>query len=143
MMEIVPFQTHHFLQMEVQENQRIASFQSTPEYLAFVEQLPGSFTILKNQEPIACFGWLEIHPGRAQIWSALSSNAGPHMVFCTRVAKRMIGLIPHKRIEAEVDAEFDAGQRWMEMLGFIKETDKPLKAHAPNGGDNYIYAKVK
>lgn len=142
-MEVVPFKVEHMQRLDVQATQR-GSLVTEPEYLAMVESLPSSFTMLYGDEPLACFGWLEYHPGRAQLWSALSSKSGPHMMRFTRVAKRMIDALPHRRIEAEVLADFEAGRRWAELVGLQCETEgRPLKAYAPNGGDMHIFAKVK
>lgn len=141
-MEIVAFKAEHILAMDIHPAQR-GAVMTAPEYLAMVEALPSSFSMLHEGETLACFGWVEFHPGRVQIWSALSAKSGPHMVRFTRVAKRMVDALPHRRIEAEVLAHFAEGCRWMHMLGLTCETkDRPLRAYAPDGSDMHIFAKV-
>ena len=140
-MEIIPFKSEHLLTLDVQDAQQSSRAFFEPRHLALIEQ-NASFTALIGGLPVACFGWVELHPTRALLWSVLARHAGEHMTALTRAGKRLVDSLPHRRIEAEVDAEFFAGQRWMEMLGLCCETATPLRAYTAAGGDAYIYAKV-
>lgn len=141
-MDVVAFQPTHLLNMDVQDAQQSSRAFFDPGHLAVLEQ-GQAFTVMADSQPLACFGWVEMYPTRALLWSVLARQAGSHMVALTRIGKRMVDSLPHRRIEAEVDAQFSAGQRWMELMGLSRETTKPLRAYTAAGGDAHIYAKVK
>jgi RimJ/RimL family protein N-acetyltransferase len=46
-----------------------------------------------------------------------------------------------KRVEAYVDANFEAGHRWITMLGF--EREGYMRAFSPLGDDAVLYARIK
>ena len=141
-MEVVAFKPEHLLVMDVQDAQQSSRLFFDPRHLAMLEQST-SFTALADGLPVMCFGWVEMYPTRALLWSVLAKQASGHMVALTRIGKRLVDSLPHRRIEAEVDAQFPASRRWMEMLGLRCETATPLRAYNALGGDAYIYAKVK
>lgn len=140
-MIILPFKADHAVSMRIQPAQQSARGQMHPEHLAALEKL-NSFTVEFDDEPAMCFGWVELYPTRALIWSLLSETAGRHMLALTRIGKDLVASLPHRRIEAEVEAGFEAGRRWMEMIGLKCETPDPLRAYNASGRDAYIYAKV-
>lgn len=141
-MKVVPFKPEHLLEMDVQDAQESSRAFFAPEHLEALERCT-SFTALADGLPVMCFGWVEMYPTRALLWSVLARQASAHMVALTRIGKRLVDSLPHRRIEAEVDAQFPAGRRWMEMLGMTCDTPVPLRAYNALGGDAYIYAKVK
>ena len=140
-MILLPFKAEHAVSMRIQPAQRSARGQFNPEHLAALEK-HNSFTAMFDDKPVMCFGWIEFYPTRALLWSLLSEDAGKHMVALTRIGKNLVDSLPHRRIEAEVEAGFEAGRRWMEMLGLECETPLPLRAYNAGGRDAYIYAKV-
>ena len=140
-MEVIPFKPEHLLAMDVQDAQEFSRAFFAPEHLEALERC-ASFTALAGGAPVMCFGWVEMYPTRALLWSVLARQASGHMVALTRIAKRLVDSLPHRRIEAEVDAQFQASRRWMEMLGLRCETATPLRAYNALGGDAYVYAKV-
>ena len=91
---------------------------------------------------MACAGLVEVWEGRAYAWAILSDNAGPYMLPLTREIRSKLAAAPFRRIEMAVDADFDAGARWAEMLGFRCETPAPMAAYLPNGRAAYLYARV-
>jgi len=70
-------------------------------------------------------------------WAMFSRDAGRHMVALTRFALRVFEVSGVSRILADVECGFDAGRRWLELLGF-----KPLedgKYFGPEGQmDTYV-----
>lgn len=89
-------------------------------------------------------GLIPVYPGRFLIaWALLSRHSGPHMLAITRQVRRMLGAQDVDRIEMTVNAEFEAAQKWADMLGFVRETPEPLRKRGPGGTDEYIYARVR
>ena len=140
-MIVAPFKAEHALALRLQPAQEHVQQHVRPEHLAELEKI-NSFTVFADDQPLACFGWVELLPHRAQVWSLLSADAGQHMLALTRIAKNLVDSLPHRRIEAEVEAEFEQGKRWARLAGLKCETPIPLRAYNAYGRDVYIYAKV-
>ena len=101
-----------------------------------------SWTALAAAMPICCGGLVEMWPGRAYAWSIVSADAGPHMLALTREIRSLLSRTPFARIEMAVAADFDAGRRWAELLGFVCETPAPMHRYLPDGRDAYLYART-
>lgn len=141
-MDIDLFKASHAHALNLQPAQAAERQFFTAAHLAKLERLH-SFTASVEGKPVMCFGWLELFPHRAVIWALLDKDAGAHMTALTRIGKRLVKTLPHRRIEAEVAAEFDAGRRWMDLIGLTCETPEPLRGYNAHGSDAYIYSKVK
>jgi hypothetical protein len=93
---------------------------------------------------IGCAGVQEVWAGRAVAWALLSDSAGPNFAAIHRAVHGFLKQCPWQRVEAFVDADFEAGQRWMRMLGFTNETpDAPMRKYTPDGKDCFLYSRVK
>lgn len=138
---IAKYAPEHLIALQLQPAQAYCQSQITPEVLADVAELE-AYTALVDGEPVAIAGLIEMWPGRAIAWSFVGANAGPHMVRITRAVERFLGLCEHRRIEAYVDPNFEAGHRWMRLLGFDRETPGVMRAFTPDGRDQVLYARV-
>lgn len=78
---------------------------------------------------------------RAIAWTLISQSAGKHFVELHRYVDNFLDNSDFRRIESTVDVGFEAGHRWMKMLGF--EIEGYMKAYRPDGGDMVLYARVK
>ena len=78
---------------------------------------------------------------RAIAWALIGEDAGKHFIGITRGVKRMLDVSGFRRIEATIDVGFEAGVRWMWMLGF--EFEGRMKAYRPDGADMLLYARVR
>ncbi len=134
---IVAFDPAHIDMLDVQDAQRIDA-----ERRAVLSSDYGrAWTAEVDGEPIACAGLIEVWEGRAYAWALIGRNAGPWMAAITRAVRRALDVAPFRRVEMAVDATFEAGNRWALLLGFTRETDKPLRCYLPSG-DAYLYARV-
>jgi RimJ/RimL family protein N-acetyltransferase len=77
---------------------------------------------------------------RASAWALISDAAGPHFRKFHGAVSRFLVMSNYRRIEATVDVGFEAGHRWMKMLGF--EHEGLLRAYRPDGADMHLYARV-
>jgi len=139
-MIVVPFQTWHFWDIKPQASQAYVQQFVTPEGIEALEK-HSSFTCLVDDKPVCCFGWMELYPTRASIWSYMSEDAARYLVHLTRIAKRLISTLQYKRLEMEVDTDFEQGHRWARMLGFQLEAEC-LRGFRMDGGDSAIYARI-
>ena len=99
-----------------------------------------------NGAVAAVAGYAEPWPGRACIWIAIlddfpQSVNGAVALALTRLGRKLISGMPHRRIEATVLAGFDAGERWARMLGF--EYEGTLRCYDPLGRDHQLFAIVR
>lgn len=99
-----------------------------------------SWTGVVDGSPIVCAGTIQHWPGRHQAWAYLSRDTGPHMLWITRQVKRVVDQVKG-RVEFTVRSDFEAGQRWAELLGFRIET-LWLEKFGPFGEDHVGYVKV-
>lgn len=139
--EIIPFKEEHFWAIDVQPAQAYVRQYAEPGSIKHLEDLD-SFTIVTGEKLLACVGWINIYPTRALMWGFLSATSGPWMHGITKVAHRMIEGLPHKRVEIEVDCEFEEGHRWARIMGFKKEVER-LKCYRMDGGDSTLYSLVR
>lgn len=127
--------------MRVQAAQRATEFEAPDAHAA---PFGDAWTALVDGRPIACAGTVEVWSGRAYAWALLAEDAGPYMLRVTSAIRSYLDAAPFARVEMAVAAGFAAGCRWAEMLGFVCETpDKPMHSYLPNGGDAWLYARVK
>lgn len=112
----------------------------SPEECHLMEQSGTCWTIVHDGDPIACGGFIQMWPGRHVAWMLLDDRSRRHMGYVTRQAlKKLAGI--HGRIELTVRADFYAGLRWAEMLGF--KIEAPLmRRFGPDGADHVGYVRV-
>lgn len=140
-MKVVDFKAEHLESLGLQESQAYLSSWVTPAMAETLESHP-SFTGIAEGKIIGCAGIIPIWQGRAMAWAYIGEDAGKHFVKVHREVKKFLDNCYIKRIEATVDAGFDAGHRWMGMLGF--ELEAPLmKAYRPDGGNCALYARIR
>lgn len=139
-MDVRVFHMEHLRQMRLQPQQRPQLERLTPETLEFMEKLEG-YTAFVGDTPIACAGLMDIWPGRAMAWSYLAESAGPHLIAVTRAVRTFLDLKAPRRTELYVDAGFEPGYRWAELLGFKREGY--LEAFESDGRDQVLYARIR
>lgn len=143
-MRVVAFRPEHVRVLELQNAQRYFAGELAGDAYGRVLASSGhAFTALDGDRVIACSGCVEIWDNRAMAWALISKDAGRHMVGVHKAVAGFLACAPWRRIEATVDVGFEAGMRWMAMLGFVRETLEPMRAYRPDGGDCYLFARVK
>lgn len=140
MIQIVPFKAEHFWALEVQDAQASERLYAKPEYLEALEY-QYSFTVLDDNEPLACLGCAHLFNNRGAVWAYISKNAGRHFRVIHKLAQRIIEDVPYTRLETEVDYNFEQGHRWMKLLGFKVEAER-MRCARPDGADATLYSRV-
>ncbi len=148
-MNIVPYKAEHLLSFRLQPAQLYLAAWTTEDHAHAVEaginanQGWGFTAIADDGRVMGCAGVALYWPGRGHAWSYLSGEIGAYFPRIHRAVKRFLdGCFVH-RIEATADADFEEGQRWLKMLGFKQETPEPMRGYRPDGGDCYLYARVR
>lgn len=143
-MRIVAFRPEHVRALELQDAQQYFSgLVSGVEYGLALAQTGHAFTAMDGDRVIGCSGCVECWDNRAMAWALISKDAGRHMVGIHKAVAGFLAGAKWRRIEATVDVGFEAGMRWMAMLGFKQETPEPMRGYRPDGGDCYLFSRVK
>ena len=144
MIQIVAFKAAHLQWLELQAAQAyLSSDISKPEHAAMIEKAGESFTAMAGDKVLACSGTVEVWSGRAVAWALISKDAGRHMLGIHKAVAGYLSAAKYKRIEAWVDEDFEPGMRWLELLGFSRETPLPMRGFRPDGGSCFLFSKVK
>ena len=139
---VIPFEAKHFYDIDVQPAQAYVREYVSREHIESLEKLNSYTAVTDDGKLLMCFGFVEIFPSRALMWGFLSATSGAHMTAMTRIGKYLLEQIPHRRVEIEVDCEFEQGHRWARILGFELEIMR-LKCFRLDGGDSALYSVVR
>lgn len=143
-MKVEPLRAHHLTRLTLQDAQAyFGPEMAKPEYIRALIETGQAFAAVDGDTVIGCAGVVEVWDNRAMAWALLSRDAGRHMMTVHRLVAGFLAQAKWRRIEATVDAGFDAGHRWMKLLGFRLETPEPMRGYRPDGGDCFLYARVK
>lgn len=145
MIEIVSLVAEHVIQLKDRGALHYLSDYVNPDRLIALEQMPHSFSALAPPDGrvVACAGVIQQGwPGRAEAWAFFDPNIGKHFISVHRAVNRFFEATEIRRIEAVVDRDFEAGHRWIKMLGFQLEAEK-LRKYTVDGRDVSLYSRVK
>jgi RimJ/RimL family protein N-acetyltransferase len=140
-MRIEPFQPQHLKYLSLQPSQIAFSNFFDDEYALSLKDSGPSFTAIDKDEVVACAGIVSQWNNRAIAWALISGMAGRNFVAIHRAVNNFLNLSDVNRIEAYVDANFDAGHRWITMLGF--KSEGLMRQFMPDGNDAVLYARLK
>ena len=137
MIEAMPFKAEHFRMLEIQPRQ---AEEVTDEVLKAVEEFSYARTYMENGKPIAIAGLFQETPWRAKAWAYLSPGMEKTMVPVFGGFRREILATSYRRVEMDVDTDFEQGHRMARLLGFTRECDRP---HHGNGKTTTLYSLVR
>lgn len=140
-MTIEPYKAEHLLAIRLQPAQEHVAHLLTPELAKGLERCD-AYTVKLADEVVMCAGAIKVWQGRYLVWSYISSLAGCNFIAIHRAVKKYLKSLDAERIEATVDCDFDAGHRWVALLGFEKEAER-MRKYRSDGGDCSLYARVK
>lgn len=141
MVEVVPFKAEHIVWLKDRGMVSWAPKGVSVESLQHLERSFFSLSVVEKDSVIACGGVIEQWPGRGISWAFLNTKMGTKMVRCHRLVKRYFDICPLRRVEATVEVGFEAGHRWVRLLGFELETPI-MKAFGPKGEDHSMYVRL-
>lgn len=138
---VIPYRAAHLENLVLQPAQAYLQPMFDSEYARVLEGA-GAFTACADGRVVGCGGIHLIHPQRGLAWALVARDAGPHFVAIHKAVARRLTASPLARIEAHVDRDFAAAQRWMRLLGFVNETPQGMRAFTPDGRSCDLYARV-
>jgi len=100
-----------------------------------------AWTAMVGDQVLGCGGLIPHGRERAYAWALLADDAGARMLALTRAVRGHLAGASFARIEMAVDVSFAAGARWAELLGFERETLRPLRHYLPGGRSAWLYAR--
>lgn len=117
-----------------------AAAREDPEMLAKVSR--EAWTFLDDAgNVVGMVGAVSTHERCAFIWTFAGAGSGRHMLRITRFMRRWLAMLDCVRLEATVVKDFRAGHRWMRLLGFKRETTRPMKRW-DGVSDFHLYARI-
>lgn len=140
-MGIVPFEPAHLRTLVLQDAQAWMAPMLQQDYGESLKRGGPAFTAVDDGVVIGCAGVVRMWENRAHAWALLGRDSGRHFVAIYRGIRRFLDMHDARRIEATVDARFDAGHRLMAMLGF--EREGLMRAYLPDGRDVVLYGRVR
>lgn len=141
-MIVVPFESKHLLDMQLQRAQNGSKTFITPEYAKMLEGQYAFTAMTDEGEVVAVGGVAELWENRGLAWTFIDERASQHFVALHKLVRDFLDMLPYRRIEAETSCDFTPGHRWLRMLGFEMEAER-MRAFQPDGSDSALYAKVK
>lgn len=140
-MDVVPFEPEHLDTIMLQPSQQHFFNYFDPTYALSLKQVGPCFTAIHENRVLGCAGLVKQWENRAIAWALLSGDIGNEFIRVHRAVARFLDLTEFDRVEAFVDADFDEGHRWIEMLGF--EREGYMRRFSPNSNDSVLYARLK
>lgn len=104
------------------------------------ETLGPAWTGTVGGEVVGAAGVIMCHAHRGIAWALFTDGAKRHFRHVHRAVKDFLASQPIKRLEAYVDCDFEAGQRWAARLGFALELER-MRHFLPDGRDAAMWVR--
>ena len=140
-MDVVPFEPEHLDSIMLQPTQQRFFSYFTPAYAQALKTSGPCFSGIDGNRVLGCAGLVKQWENRAIAWALLAGDIGTDFIRVHRAVDRFLDICGVNRVEAYVDAHFEQGHRWIQMLGFTQEGY--MKQFNPDGGDAVLYARLR
>lgn len=139
---VTPFQPRDAFEIELQNMQQ-GCLALTMEMADALEKVGPCFTgrDAVTGRVVGCAGlWLR-HRGVGESWGLIARGcAGPEMLAITRAVREFLEQRVEHRISGTCLAGWQAGQRWLRLLGF--EYEGTMRRYTEDGRDVDLYARA-
>lgn len=137
---VVPFRAWHYEWLLKHEATEHGSQPSMGDMEMVARE--NSWTGVVDGSVFVCAGTIRQWRGRHCAWAYIALVPGwkRHMPWVTEEVRKALDKL-EGRIEFTVRADFPAGQRWAQRLGFQVETPL-LKAYGPEGEDHVGFVRI-
>lgn len=139
-MIIIPFRGAHIDEMATLGGQAWMKPHFAENDPRAYESLGPCFTGTVGGNVIGCAGLIMCNAQRAIAWALFTDEARRHFKSVHQAVKHFLASQPVKRLEAYVDCDFEAGQRWTARLGFSLELDR-MRHFLPDGRDASLWVR--
>lgn len=145
---IVPFELDHVRCIIKNEHKRDQETWIEPpiidQWAKAWENKLWAFTLLVNNEPIACAGIALQEWSKAEAWAIFSSEFRNYKFIIYKFIKKGLAAAFHEhklvRIQATIDPRYPENVPWIEKLGF--EYEGRLRKWGPEGQDFLMYSRL-
>lgn len=139
-MVITRFIPEHFYALDLQPSQAYVRECTTLEHLVRLSEGGPCYSGIVDGHVMFCGGLKEYGPDRGVLWSFIDRRAGAHFVRLHRYVERFLEVVDRPLIQATCRTGFEAGARWLSMLGF--EFVRPLGPYGAAGMPHDLYLRV-
>jgi hypothetical protein len=144
-MELIPYEPWHFEYLAVNTPQGRNMGQDFVQIYAMAYYVKGrAYTIRDKGKIVGCAGVIDLWPGVGEAWSCLTDDARAKPFFLHRKTYRIIrDLIKsgtYHRVQSIVCCTEDKPVKWIERLGFVKESI--MEKFGSDGSDHALYKWV-
>lgn len=138
---LVPYKAAHLMSFEDRDKWTVNSWQ-----IALGRETGPAFTGMVDDQIIGCAGVMLPWPGMGIAWVTVSPVAVLYHGYwmtrsCRRVLNDVVRAFNLHRLEAVALADSDTNQRWLELLGFVRE-DGRATAYLPDKRDVIRYERI-
>lgn len=144
MRTVEPFRPEHLASLKVQHGQLLQLSPGAIRDSALWARMGPAYTGFVDGSVIGCSGVITGGTHIGLVWAAVAQDVGRHMLWLHRAVRRYLDAVvmTHrvKRLEATVEEGFEAGCRWIELLGFRFEGRMPW--YGLNGETHLRYARI-
>lgn len=144
MIEVRPFRPFHvdLLRAQGVQDAQASEVSLVPaSYASITPPVGPAVTAFAGDRVLICGGIQRLLPGNGVCWALMSADAGRHMHWLHYAVKRFLELERWRRLEATVEERFEAGCRWVRLLGFTDEGAMP--GYGLMGETHRRYARVR
>ena len=119
--EVIPARPEMADILSLQGAQMALGQYATPEHLAAAMVNGFGLAVVDGSRILAIGGVQTVWEDRGNAWGLLTDDIAYAMPTIHKTVLRVLELAPHARIEAQVAADHETGQRWVRMLRFQHE----------------------
>ncbi len=141
-MIIRQFAPADLMMLALQPHQRALTAEvATPKYAEELAKHGASFTVADETGIVAVIGLIRQWEGCERAYAFLAATTGYHLLKITRKITAHLKTCSIRRVEAVVECDFEAGHRWIGLIGgFVVEAPRMKKYW--NDRDCTLYARV-
>jgi hypothetical protein len=141
-MELVEYQPWHYEYLVGTTTQGILMGSEIIQMFGAAYYIKGdTFSAKHNNKLIGCAGIIEMWPGVAEAWAALTDDIRMCPFFLHRktyrIMKELINRNKYHRLQANISLDNATAIKWIERLGFSYEST--MKRFGADGSDHAMY----
>lgn len=131
------FRAAHLEEIDLQPEQvYLRAYIGAPEAREFEQGGPAYTLRSANGQIALCAGFLT-GPECSGLWAFVSAIARKRLIALHGCAQRMLEVAPRLPVITSVEADFEAGHRWVSLLGFTFV--RPVPGIGADGRDHHLY----
>lgn len=143
-LEVLPFEPWHLEMMEAQgvQGAQLNEVSHVPvAYAKLLRPAGPCFSAWHGGTIVVSGGIVLSNSHIGLVWAVMAASAGDHMLALHRAAARFLSMHTGvRRLEATVEQGFEAGCRWITLLGF--EFEGLMRGYGSKGETHERYARV-